>query len=117
MPFEMDTNYESGVNIKVIGIGGGGNNAVNHMIDSNIKGVDFMAINTDKQALMQSNASIKIAIGSAFSCTYHDSPVSYKTIKGNFGLSISKLFTTVLPNEYSSAHKFQLLDKWRLFLL
>jgi len=63
MPFEMDTNYESGVNIKVIGIGGGGNNAVNHMIDSNIKGVDFMAINTDKQALMQSNASIKIAIG------------------------------------------------------
>jgi len=63
MPFEMDTNYESGVNIKVIGIGGGGNNAVNHMIDSNIKGVEFVAINTDKQALMQSNATVKIAIG------------------------------------------------------
>ena len=63
MPFEMDTNYESGVNIKVIGIGGGGNNAVNHMIDSNIKGVEFVAINTDKQALMQSNATAKIAIG------------------------------------------------------
>ncbi len=59
----MDTNYESGVSIKVIGVGGGGNNAVNHMIDSNIKGVEFVAINTDKQALMQSNATTKIAIG------------------------------------------------------
>jgi len=63
MPFEMDTNYESGVNIKVIGVGGGGNNAVNHMIESNIKGVEFVAINTDKQALMQSNATTKISIG------------------------------------------------------
>ena len=52
MPFELDDNYESGVNIKVIGVGGGGNNAVNRMITSGIRGVDFIAINTDKQALI-----------------------------------------------------------------
>ena len=63
MPFELDDNYESGVNIKVIGVGGGGNNAVNRMIASNIHGVDFIAINTDKQALVKSSATHKIPIG------------------------------------------------------
>ena len=63
MPFELDDNYESGVNIKVIGVGGGGNNAVNRMITSNIRGVDFIAINTDKQALSKSSAAHKIPIG------------------------------------------------------
>ena len=63
MPFELDDNYESGVNIKVIGVGGGGNNAVNRMIASNIRGVDFIAINTDKQALAKSGAAHKIPIG------------------------------------------------------
>ena len=63
MPFEFDDNFDSGVNIKVIGVGGGGGNAVNCMIDSNIRGVDFIAINTDKQALAKSKAAIKIPIG------------------------------------------------------
>ena len=63
MPFELDDNYESGVNIKVIGVGGGGNNAVNRMITSGIRGVDFIAINTDKQALAKSSAQHKIPIG------------------------------------------------------
>lgn len=63
MPFELDDNYESGVNIKVIGVGGGGNNAVNRMITANIRGVDFIAINTDKQALSKSSAAHKIPIG------------------------------------------------------
>jgi len=63
MPFEFDDNYESGVNIKVIGVGGGGNNAVNRMISSNIRGVDFIVINTDKQALAKSSAQHKIPIG------------------------------------------------------
>jgi len=63
MPFELDDNYESGVMIKVIGVGGGGNNAVNRMISSNIHGVDFISINTDKQALSKSNAAHKIPIG------------------------------------------------------
>ncbi len=49
--------------IKVIGVGGAGNNAVNRMIESGIKGVDFIAINTDRQALQGSKASTKIQIG------------------------------------------------------
>ena len=50
--------------IKVIGVGGGGNNAINSMIAENaIKGVDFIAVNTDSQALLNSQASIKIQIG------------------------------------------------------
>ena len=55
MTFEHDDTYESGVNIKVIGVGGGGNNAVNRMISSNIKGVEFITINTDRQALRRSD--------------------------------------------------------------
>ena len=49
--------------IKVIGVGGGGNNAVNRMIASNIKSVQFIAVNTDKQALQMSEAKDKIQIG------------------------------------------------------
>ncbi len=63
MIFEHDNTNTSGVNIKVIGVGGGGNNAVNRMIASNIKGVEFVAINTDRQALNRSNASIRLVIG------------------------------------------------------
>ena len=63
MPFEMEESYDSGVNIKVVGVGGGGNNAVNRMIETSIRGVEFIAINTDKQALMMSAAPTKIAIG------------------------------------------------------
>ena len=63
MPFEFEEAPNSGVNIKVVGVGGGGNNAVNRMIAANIRGVEFIAINTDKQALMRSAAPKKIAIG------------------------------------------------------
>jgi cell division protein FtsZ len=63
MPFELEENFESGVNIKVVGVGGGGNNAINRMIETNIRGVEFIAVNTDKQALMQSAATKKIPIG------------------------------------------------------
>ena len=49
--------------IKVIGVGGAGNNAVNRMIDAGIKGVDFIAVNTDRQALQTSKAKTKIQIG------------------------------------------------------
>lgn len=52
-------------NIKVIGVGGGGSNAVNRMIKSNLKGVEFVAINTDAQALYYSDAATKINIGKA----------------------------------------------------
>jgi len=49
--------------IKVVGCGGGGNNAVNRMVDAGLRGVDFISVNTDRQALNLSNASVKIQIG------------------------------------------------------
>ncbi len=49
--------------IKVIGVGGAGNNAVNRMVDASIKGVEFIAVNTDRQALQLSKAGTKIQIG------------------------------------------------------
>ena len=63
MPFELDDNYQSKVNIKVIGVGGGGNNAINRMIVTNVRGVDFISINTDNQTLLHSSATIKVPIG------------------------------------------------------
>ncbi len=63
MGFEFNSNYDSGVKIKVIGVGGGGGNAVNRMIESNIQGVDFVTVNCDKQVLLTSSAPTKIAIG------------------------------------------------------
>ncbi len=49
--------------IKVVGVGGAGTNAVNRMVESGLQGVDFIAINTDKQALALSKANTKIQIG------------------------------------------------------
>ncbi len=63
MGFEFDNNDEEIVQIKVIGVGGGGGNAVNRMIDSGVKCVEFICINTDRQALMRSRATNKIQIG------------------------------------------------------
>lgn len=63
MGFEIAADFESVVQIKVIGVGGGGGNAVNRMIKSEIKGVEFIAINTDKHVLLQSQATHKIQIG------------------------------------------------------
>ena len=63
MTFEHDDSSEIGVSIKVIGVGGGGNNAVNRMITENIRGVGFIAINTDRQALRRSDAPNQIVIG------------------------------------------------------
>ena len=63
MIFEHDDTLESGVNIKVVGVGGGGNNAVNRMISTRIRGVEFVAVNTDRQALRKSDASNQIVIG------------------------------------------------------
>ena len=65
----MDSMEESGLmidgtaTIKVIGVGGAGTNAVNRMVDSGIRGVEFVAVNTDKQALLVSKAATKIQIG------------------------------------------------------
>lgn len=63
MPFGFEVEPDSVVNIKVVGIGGGGNNVVNRMVNSGTQGVDFIAVNTDKQALDHSAATYKIQIG------------------------------------------------------
>ena len=63
MAFGLDTGPESVVTIKLIGVGGGGSNVVNRMVRSGVQGVDFIAVNTDKQALATSSATYKIQIG------------------------------------------------------
>ena len=64
MSFMLDNNdFEQVVSIKVVGVGGGGGNAVNRMIEAGINSVDFIALNSDKQALTYSKAPNKIQIG------------------------------------------------------
>ncbi len=60
---DKDATMASGAKIKVIGVGGGGGNAVRNMIDSGLNGVQFVCANTDMQALNKNNASIKVQIG------------------------------------------------------
>ncbi len=61
---EFEGYVDQNAKIKVIGVGGGGNNAVNRMIEDGVKGVEFIAVNTDAQALKQSRAEITMQIGS-----------------------------------------------------
>ncbi|MFW6256799.1 MAG: cell division protein FtsZ [Bacillota bacterium] len=61
--FDIGTEVEQFANIKVVGVGGGGNNALNRMIEEGLDGVEFIAINTDAQALMSCNAGVTIRIG------------------------------------------------------
>lgn len=63
MAFEIANEFEDVTQIKVIGVGGGGGNAINRMVSSGVQGVEFIAINTDKQVLMFSKATHKIQIG------------------------------------------------------
>ncbi|QHE52109.1 cell division protein FtsZ [Pontibacillus sp. HMF3514] len=60
---EFDTNMDQLATIKVVGIGGGGSNAVNRMIEHGVQGVEFIAVNTDAQALNLSKAEVKMQIG------------------------------------------------------
>ncbi len=62
---EFEVAQQQFASIKVIGVGGGGTNAVNRMIEAKIQGVEFIAINTDGQALNRSNADIRLRIGDA----------------------------------------------------
>ncbi len=63
MEFSLDTDKDTGAVIKVIGVGGAGGNAVNRMISEEVKGVEFIAANTDVQALSNSDAETKIQLG------------------------------------------------------
>ncbi|MCM3575354.1 cell division protein FtsZ [Mesobacillus subterraneus] len=60
---EFDTNIDQFATIKVIGVGGGGNNAVNRMIEDGVQGVEFISVNTDAQALNMSKAEVTMQIG------------------------------------------------------
>lgn len=66
MAIELVTTEYEGAKIRVIGVGGGGGNAINSMINQGLNGVDFIAANTDKQALDNSKAPIKIQLGKDF---------------------------------------------------
>ena len=63
MSFEVAEELENVVQIKVVGVGGGGGNAVNRMVAAGVRGVEFIAVNTDKAALYLSKANQKIQIG------------------------------------------------------
>lgn len=63
MAFELENDFDSIVQIKVIGVGGGGGNALDRMVMSGVKCVEFVSVNTDKQALQRSKATQKIQIG------------------------------------------------------
>ena len=60
---ELEIENESLANIKVIGVGGAGNNAVNRMIEAGLRSVEFISVNTDGQALKRANSNTKIQIG------------------------------------------------------
>ena len=60
---EVETGRAYVTTIKVVGVGGGGTNAVNRMVDSGIRGVEFIAVNTDSQALQACDADVKIHVG------------------------------------------------------
>ena len=57
-------NFNDKTNIKVVGVGGGGTNAVNRMVSDGLQGVEFIAMNTDQQALAKNHASVKVQLGS-----------------------------------------------------
>ncbi len=65
MVFEMDESFNRGARLKVVGVGGCGGNAVNTMIECGLEGVEFVAANTDSQALEKSAASVKIQLGAS----------------------------------------------------
>src|SRR5205085_5299975 len=63
MIFEFEESATQNVKMKVVGVGGGGGNAVNRMIDEHLEGVEFISVNTDAQALVSSKSDIKVQIG------------------------------------------------------
>lgn len=61
--FDIDNDYDKVVSIKVVGVGGGGGNAVNRMIEAGLAGVEFISVNTDAQALKSNKSATKIVVG------------------------------------------------------
>src|SRR5579862_1330055 len=63
MIFELEESQTQNARMKVVGVGGGGGNAVNRMIEEHLEGVEFISVNTDAQALLNSKSDVKIQIG------------------------------------------------------
>src|SRR5512146_3513025 len=63
MIFEFEESATQNARMKVVGVGGGGGNAVNRMIDEHLEGVEFISVNTDAQALLNNKADLKVQIG------------------------------------------------------
>src|SRR5439155_23539950 len=63
MIFELEETVSQNARMKVVGVGGGGGNALNRMIDEGVRGVEFIAVNTDAQALLNNTADVKVQIG------------------------------------------------------
>src|SRR5215210_1877035 len=63
MIFEFEESATQNARMKVVGVGGGGGNAVNRMIEEHLEGVEFISVNTDSQALLQSKSDVKLQIG------------------------------------------------------
>ncbi len=63
MAIQIENDYSGNVQIKIVGVGGGGGNAVDRMVRSGLQGVEFVAINTDRQAISRSQATLKLQIG------------------------------------------------------
>ena len=74
---QFETTQDNSAVIKVIGVGGGGCNAVNRMMEANLRGVSFIAVNTDKQALNRCNAETKVQIGEKLTRGLGAGAVSY----------------------------------------
>ncbi len=84
MAIKLVTNNQNGAKIKVVGVGGGGGNVLNSMVDKGIEGVEFMAINTDAQALEKNKAEAKIQIGRSLTKglgTGMDEEVAFKAVE------------------------------------
>ncbi len=81
MPIRLAINNHNGAKIKVVGVGGGGGNVLNSMVDKGIEGVEFIAVNTDAQALDKNKAELKIQIGKSLTKglgTGMDAQLGYK---------------------------------------
>src|SRR2546425_7561442 len=63
MIFELEETVTQNARMKVVGVGGGGGNALNRMIDEHVSGVEFISVNTDAQALLNNKADVKVQIG------------------------------------------------------
>src|SRR6266566_3253198 len=63
MIFELEETVSQNARMKVVGVGGGGGNALNRMVDEGLQGVEFISVNTDAQALLNNKADVKVQIG------------------------------------------------------